>query len=143
MAERGAPMTSESLARCLGTNPVVVRRSLGLLRDAGLVGSDRGHGGGWTVTRDLSAITLRDVYAALGEPSLFGLSEGDDATGCCDEQAVHGALGTAFREARAAMMEQLAAVDLESLAADSHRRAARQRSGGNVRARARRKARRP
>lgn len=46
MAERDRPMTSEELAACLHTNPVVVRRTMAGLREAGLVTSGRGHGGG-------------------------------------------------------------------------------------------------
>src|SRR4028118_1044270 len=36
MAEHDGLMTSEVLARCLGTNPVVVRRTMGLPREAGV-----------------------------------------------------------------------------------------------------------
>ncbi|MDS9469864.1 hypothetical protein RGQ15_20105 [Paracoccus sp. MBLB3053] len=35
MVQQNGPMTSKALAQCLGTNPVVVRRRMGLLRDAG------------------------------------------------------------------------------------------------------------
>src|SRR6266545_4532968 len=68
LAARGAAMTSEELAECLGTHPVVVRRTMGALREAGLARSERGHGGGWTVARPLEEVSLRDVYVALGEP---------------------------------------------------------------------------
>ncbi|GAA5236251.1 Rrf2 family transcriptional regulator [Verticiella sediminum] len=47
MAEQDGPLTSETLARCLGTKPVVVRRSMGYLREAGIATSDQGHAGGW------------------------------------------------------------------------------------------------
>jgi len=46
MAEAGGPMTSEVLARVLNTNPVVVRRLMGGLREHGYVHSEKGHGGG-------------------------------------------------------------------------------------------------
>src|SRR3546814_14362527 len=66
MAEAGGPLTSASLAKAMQTNPVVVRRILAGLREAGFVRSEKGHGGGWTIARDLSAITMRDVYDAIG-----------------------------------------------------------------------------
>lgn len=66
-------MTSEQLSRTLSTNPVVIRRIMAGLRDMGIVQSERGHGGGWTISRDLGSVSLRDVYAALGEPMVFAL----------------------------------------------------------------------
>ena len=62
------------------------------LRDAGFVRSQKGHGGGWTIARDLALITLRDVYAALGSPALFALGNRTEAPGCLVEQAVNTAL---------------------------------------------------
>ena len=37
MAEQGRPMTSEELGHCMSTNPVVVRRTMAGLREAGFV----------------------------------------------------------------------------------------------------------
>ena len=65
MAEQDGPVTSETLAQCLGTNPVVVRRTMGYLREAGIVTSDRGHAGGWRIHADLGAVTLRQLHEAL------------------------------------------------------------------------------
>ena len=68
MAEMNGPVTSETMARAMQTNPVVIRRIMAGLREAGLVRSEKGHGGGWTIGRPLSEITLRDIYDALGRP---------------------------------------------------------------------------
>jgi DNA-binding IscR family transcriptional regulator len=73
MAEHDGPVTSEALALCLGTNPVVVRRTMGYLRVAGIVTSVRGHAGGWRICVDLSAVTLRQLHDALGESALFAI----------------------------------------------------------------------
>ncbi|MGO8470311.1 hypothetical protein AB9F45_39265, partial [Rhizobium leguminosarum] len=40
-----------------------------------------GHGGGWTLVRPLSDITLLDVYNAIGEPHLFAIGPADDQIG--------------------------------------------------------------
>src|SRR3546814_1009040 len=101
MAEAGGPLTSASLAKAMQTNPVVVRRILAGLREAGFVRSEKGHGGGWTIARDLSAITMRDVYDAIGRPHLMALVNRTDAPGCLVEQEVNAALATSFREAEA------------------------------------------
>ncbi|RRS01601.1 Rrf2 family transcriptional regulator [Glycomyces terrestris] len=66
-------MTSEEIAASLATNPVIVRRSLGELRAAGLVASRRGAGAGWRLTRGPESITVLDVHDALGAEPLFAL----------------------------------------------------------------------
>ena len=65
MADHGGPLTSAQLAQMMSTNPVVVRRTMAGLREAGLVRSEKGHGGGWELARDLNSVTLRDIYDAL------------------------------------------------------------------------------
>lgn len=59
MVEQSEPITSEALADCMVTNPVVVRQTMGLLREVGIVSSARGPRGGWMISADLGAITLR------------------------------------------------------------------------------------
>ena len=49
MAEHEGPMTSETLANAMQTNPVVIRRAMSGLREACYVRSEKGHGGGWTL----------------------------------------------------------------------------------------------
>jgi len=115
MAERNEPVTSVSLARAMDTNPVVIRRILAGLRDQGYVRSEKGHGGGWTVACDLSRVTLRDVYAALGCPPLLAMSKRTEAPGCLVEQAVNAALDQAFRDAEALLLTRLGEVTLAAL----------------------------
>jgi len=122
MAEADAPLTSEQLAKAMQTNPVVIRRILGGLRDAGFVRSEKGHGGGWTIARDPASVTMRDVYDAIGRPNLIAMSNRTDAPGCLVEQAVNAALESSFREAEALLLDSFARVTLAALAADFHRR---------------------
>jgi Rrf2 family protein len=122
MAEHDGPVTSEVLARAMDTNPVVVRRVMAGLREQGYVRSGKGHGGGWTLARDLAEITLRDIYDALGRPTLLAMGNRTEAPGCLVEQAVNGALDTAFREAEALLLSRLGDVTLAALSADFHAR---------------------
>ncbi|MDZ3833771.1 MAG: Rrf2 family transcriptional regulator [Sphingopyxis sp.] len=124
MAERETPMTSEQLARAMRTHPVVVRRILGGLRDAGLVRSEKGHGGGSTIACDLGAITMRDVYDAIGRPRLMAMGNRTEAPGCLVEQAVNAALDDGFREAEALLLDRFGQVTLAALAADFRARMA-------------------
>ena len=122
MAEAPGPVTSDAMARAMQTNPVVIRRIMAGLRDAGFVHSEKGHGGGWTIARDLAAITLRDVYAALGSPALFAMGNRTDAPGCLVEQAVNTALDGAYVDAETLLLERFGSVTLAALSADFHAR---------------------
>lgn len=61
----GGLQPSAKIAESLKSNPVLVRRVLGLLRDKGLVSPVEGSGGGWCLARPAEEITLHDVYAAV------------------------------------------------------------------------------
>jgi DNA-binding IscR family transcriptional regulator len=124
------PLTSEQLAGCVGTNPVVVRRTLAGLREAGLVASARGAGGGWSLARAAARITLRDVHAALGERLLQGIDVagpgGARGAGCRVQRAVAGTLDAFLDDAEALLAERLGRITLAALAervrgASSHR----------------------
>ena len=122
MAEQSGPVTSEVLAKAIDTNPVVVRRIMAGLRDQGYVRSEKGHGGGWTLACDLSKVTLRDIYTALGSPALLAMSNRAKTPGCLVEQAVNAALNQAFEDAEALLLARLGQVTLAMLSADLHKR---------------------
>lgn len=108
-------MTSAELALCMDTNPVVVRRTMAGLRQAGLVRSEKGHGGGWTLARELSEINLRNVYQALGSPTVFALGNHTESPGCLVEQAINTRLDQTFREAEALLVARLGEVSLADI----------------------------
>ena len=122
MAEHEGLLTSEMLARPLGTNPVVIRRIMAGLRDQGYVQSEKGHGGGWTLSCDLSKVTLRDIYTALGSPSLLAIGNRTETAGCLIEQAVNATLGPALHDAEALLLARFGEVTLAMLNADVHKR---------------------
>jgi Rrf2 family protein len=123
LAEAGArPTISEELAAHLRTNPVVVRRSLAGLREAGIVASVKGHGGGWTLGRPAAAISLGEVYTVLGERGDLLATAEPDRHGCLIARAVDQALDGFYAEAEALLLRRLAAVSLADLATDFGRR---------------------
>jgi Rrf2 family protein len=125
MAEHRGPVTSDTLARMMQTNPVVIRRVMAGLREQGYVHSEKGHGGGWTLARDLTGITLRDIYEGIGSPSLFAIGNRSEAPDCAVEQAVNAALDSSLREAEALLLASFGAVTLADLSADFHHRLTR------------------
>ena len=125
MAEFEKAVTSERLALVMQTNPVVVRRIMGGLRDLGLVASEKGHGGGWTLSCDFDRVTLHDVYVALGAPEVFAMAHRSRAPECLVEQAVNAALATAFEDAERLLLSRLGDVTLGQLSVDFHARLAK------------------
>ncbi|KJK02994.1 Rrf2 family transcriptional regulator [Pseudomonas sp. 21] len=116
MARDDQPVTSERIARMLGTNPAVVRRTMGGLREAGYVRSEKGHGGGWTLDCDLGQVTLLDVYRAVGSERLFAMGFDNVHPDCLVEKVVNDALQDAMEQATAILLERLGAVSLADLA---------------------------
>jgi Rrf2 family protein len=115
MARATAPLTSEAIATHNGTHAVVVRRVLGRLREAGLVVSEKGHAGGWRLAQSPEAVSVADVYRALGERVLAPVSLGAPP-GCAIEAALHAAVDGALLEAEALLQARLSRVSLADLA---------------------------
>lgn len=80
--------TSSEIADHAGTNPVVVRRVLGRLREAGLLTSEKGHSGGWKLAKSPDEITLADAYLALDE-RLVATDPAQQKSTCSVEDALH------------------------------------------------------
>lgn len=110
------PVTSETLANMLMTNPVVVRRTMALLRQAGYVSAIKGHNGGWLLATPLTDITLFDIHQALGEKNLFVIGLTDEHSNCPIEHAVNSALQNAMDDAEALLFKRFAEVSLAELA---------------------------
>ena len=127
MARHEGPMTSDAIAAMLGTNSVVIRRTMAGLRDAGYVRSDKGHGGGWIIACDLARVSLLDVHRAVGGPRIFAIGNAHSNPDCAVEQVVNEAVQDALRDAEALLVERLGAVSLAELSRgfDSHCVAAR------------------
>lgn len=73
---------------------------------------------------DLSQVTLRDVYNALGSPSLLAMGNRTETPGCLVEQAVNAALTQAFHDAETLLLSRLGEVTLARLSADVRARLA-------------------
>jgi DNA-binding IscR family transcriptional regulator len=73
---------------------------------------------------DPAAVTLADIYHAVGEPTLVAMGHRTEIPGCLVEQAVNGSLDSAFREVEAVFQAHLNAVTLAALSADFNRRLA-------------------
>ncbi|BBM03273.1 Rrf2 family transcriptional regulator [Microbulbifer sp. GL-2] len=109
------PVTSDKMAEMLFTNPVVVRRTMALLRNQGFVRSTKGHNGGWSLAKPLNNITLLDIHKALGETSVFTIGLTDEHTNCPIEHSVNAALKDVMNEAEGLMLERFGEITLDVL----------------------------
>ena len=98
--------TSSEIAGHAGTNPVVVRRVLGKLREAGLLTSEKGHAGGWRLARAPEGITLADVYLALDERLVAG-DQSEDAPSCAVEHALQQQVASVLEEIEQSLIQRL------------------------------------
>lgn len=115
VAEQPSAVTSETLGEKMRANPVVIRRTMAGLRDAGLVESTKGHGGGWRVTRNLEEISLLHVYQALGEPVLIQQHRAIGKPECLVERAVARSLEDTFRDAEDHILKRFGRMKLSKL----------------------------
>ena len=101
-------VTSDFLARSIGTNPVIIRKILTQLQSAGLITVARGTGG-ISPTRALSEISFYDVYQAI-EPveggDLFRFHENPNPE-CLVGRNIHVLLDDKLKDIQDAMEDEM------------------------------------
>lgn len=117
-AEPEIQQTSEEIARKLNTNPVVIRRVLSLLRQAGLVTSHKGPSGGSKLAKPGKAIRLGDVYRAVETAAvLHSAKNAGESTARIDL-----VLEKVYRDAQAALESELDSTTLNQLTKKSEKK---------------------
>ncbi len=91
--EEGRALTSDYIAGSVNTNPVVIRRVLGLLSKAGLISTTEGAGGGTVLAKPATRITLADVFHAVEQGELFALPPNEPNPLCPVGRCVQTILG--------------------------------------------------
>ncbi|WP_343211600.1 Rrf2 family transcriptional regulator (plasmid) [Aliisedimentitalea scapharcae] len=99
--------TSADIADHAGTNPVVVRRVLGKLREAGLLVSEKGHAGGWRLAKPARGITLADVYLALDERLVSGSDSDAEPSHCSVETDLQTRVAEVLEEIEESLVQRL------------------------------------
>jgi Rrf2 family protein len=109
----GEGLTSEFIACSVNTNPVVIRRLLGSLREAGIVDSKTGSGGGWSLLMDPAQITLLDILRAV-EPQneIFALHRSEPNPECPCGQHIVSVLGEVYDKVQEGMTRQLDSISI-------------------------------
>lgn len=115
----GEVATSDQIANSVNTNPVVIRRLLGDLREAGLVESRRGAGAGWSLTRAAESISLADVYDAIEGGPLFALHPATPNQKCPVGHGIRAVLTPVYDGAEEALRVQLARTSVADVLSES------------------------
>ena len=109
-------VTSDFLAGSINTNPVIIRKILAQLKNAGLITVARGTGG-IAPTRPLSEISFYDVYQAI-EPvengDLFHFHESPNPD-CPVGRNIHGLLDEKLKAIQGAMEAEMKKYTVEDL----------------------------
>jgi Rrf2 family protein len=113
------PVTSDRIAVSVNTNPVVIRRTLGLLAKAGLVESYRGVSAGWRLTRSADSISLLDVFDALEEGTHFALHPSKPSQACPIGRGIGSTLSQVYGAIDDGVRKTLAASTIEAVLADT------------------------
>jgi Rrf2 family protein len=104
--------TSDAIAASVATDASVVRRLLSQLRTAGLVQATAGRTGGYALGRSAGAITLKDVFDAVGADDLFPMPERAPNPTCPVGGSIHAVLDGPLIQARRALEQGLARTTL-------------------------------
>ncbi|MDE7272244.1 MAG: Rrf2 family transcriptional regulator [Lachnospiraceae bacterium] len=112
-------ITSDFLASSINVNPVIIRKILSQLKDAGLIEVKRGPGGA-TIAKPLDEITFFDVYQSVGcieENTLFHFHENPNPD-CPVGRNIHQVLDDKLLRIQAAMEQELKSITLADMNAD-------------------------
>lgn len=112
----GGRETSERIAQMLNTNAVVVRRTMGQLRRHGIVASEGGRGGGWSLAKPLNELTMLDVQRALQGETILEAPLSSDHPSCPVEKATNARLQAAFQDAELSLTKAFQATNLSDIA---------------------------
>ncbi len=123
------PITSEQIAQSVNTNQVVIRRILSTLRQAGLVVSQPGVGGGVKLGQSPEAITLLDVYRLFKQDSVFPMHPNQPNQLCPCGGNIQAVLGEVYDNAETAMEAIFAQKTLADLVTEMWQRHAEQTTG--------------
>ena len=112
-------ITSDRLAASVNTNPVVIRRALGLLRGAGLVNVQHGAGAGWTLARPADQISLLSVHDAVEPEPMFSMHSAEPNQACPVGRGIQPALSRVYQRVDDALRRELATTSISDVLAQT------------------------
>jgi Rrf2 family protein len=123
--QKGEPVTSDFLASSVNTHPVVIRRLLRALQNAGLIETRKGARCGSRLALPPERIHLADVYRAVEREEPFILPPKRPNEECPVGQCIESVLGKVFAAAQGALEKELEKTRLGHLLKDIRRNCGR------------------
>lgn len=91
-------LTSEWLAGSININPVMVRKELSVLREAGLISSRQGKEGGSRLAKNADAIKISEIYLAVKNTEVLGKKNNNPNPACPVGKEINQHLDALFSE---------------------------------------------
>ncbi|UPQ77401.1 MULTISPECIES: Rrf2 family transcriptional regulator [Chryseobacterium] len=91
-------LTSEWMAGSININPVIVRKELSVLKEAGLIISRQGKEGGSRIAKNADIIKISDIYLAVKNTEVLGKKNNNPNPACSVGKEINEHLQTLFSE---------------------------------------------
>ena len=106
-------VSSQQIAKSVQTNPVVIRRMVGSLRDKNIIGSVPGSKGGFYLKKPATEINLWEIYLAVKNSDLFYKPKSNHNCPVGSNLAI--LVEDTFTKAEISMRETLGMVNIDGL----------------------------
>jgi len=91
-------LTSEWIAGSINVNPVIVRKEMSVLRQAGLIISRQGKEGGSQLAKNADTISISSIYLAVKNTEVLGKKNNNPNPACSVGKEINNHLSTLFSE---------------------------------------------
>ncbi|MDW9382313.1 Rrf2 family transcriptional regulator [Chryseobacterium sp. JV558] len=91
-------LTSEWIAGSINVNPVIIRKEISVLREAGLIVSRQGKEGGSQLGKNAELITISEIYKAVKNTEVLGKKNQNPNPACSVGKEINVHLNTLFEE---------------------------------------------
>lgn len=91
-------LTSEWMAGSININPVIVRKEISVLREAGLIASRQGKDGGSQLAKSADQISISEIYRAVKNTEVLGKKNQNPNPACSVGKEINSHLNTLFEE---------------------------------------------
>jgi Rrf2 family protein len=119
--EKADCCSSSRLAQTVNTNPVVIRRLLIELQEAGLICTLRGPRGGALLKRKPERVTLREIHQAVDQGNTFGTHPNEPSPECPVGKKIAKVMGRVQDRANRALERELERMTLADVLRDLRR----------------------